>query len=60
MHCRFLVFLHIVLLFPFFSNTFEFRFMERVGAHCKQNPDFIIIIIIIIIIFFFIYFFFLY
>ena len=47
MHCKFLVFLLIVFLFfLFFSSTCEFRLIERIGAHCKQNPDFIIIIII--------------
>ena len=45
MHCKFLVFLLIVFLFfSFFSSTCEFRFIERIGAHGKQNPDFIIII----------------
>ena len=30
----------------FFSSTCEFRFIERIGAHCKQSPDFMIIIIL--------------
>ena len=42
MHSKFLVFLHIVFLFLFFSSACEFRFIERIGAHGKQNPDFII------------------
>ena len=46
MHCKFLVFLLIVFFFfLFFSSTCEFRFIERIGAHGKQNPDFIIYII---------------
>ena len=49
MHCKFFVFLLIVFLFfSFFSSACEFCLIERIGAHCKQNPDFIIIIIIII------------
>ena len=49
MHCKFLVFLLIVFFFfSFFSSACEFRFIERIGAHGKQNTDFIIIIIIII------------
>ena len=51
MHCKFLVFLLIVFFFfSFFSSACEFRFIERIGAHGKQNPDFIIIIIITVII----------
>ena len=51
MHCKFLVFLLIVFFFfSFFSSACEFRFIERIGAHDKQNPDFIIIIITVIII----------
>ena len=47
MHCNFLVFLLIVfLLFSFFSSACEFRLIERIGIHGKQNPDFIITIII--------------
>ena len=42
MHCKFLVFLPIVFFF-FFSSACEFRFIERIGAHGKQNPDFIVI-----------------
>ena len=46
MLCRFLVFLLIVFLFlSFFSSACEFWLIERIGAHGKQNPDFIIIII---------------
>ena len=46
MHCKFSVFLLIVFFFfSFFSSACEFRFMERIGAHGKQNPDFIIAII---------------
>ena len=46
MHRKFLVFLFIVFFFfSFFSSACEFRFIERIGAHGKQNPDFIIIII---------------
>ena len=45
MHCKCLVFLLIVFFFfSFFSSACEFRFIERIGAHGKQNPDFIIII----------------
>ena len=45
MHCKCLVFLLIVFFFfSFFSRACEFRFIERMGAHGKQNPDFIIII----------------
>ena len=47
MHCKFLVFLLIVFFFfSFFLSACEFRFIERIGAHGKQNPDFIIIIIV--------------
>ena len=43
MHCKFLVFLLIVFLFSsFFSSACEFRLIERIGAHGKQNPDIII------------------
>ena len=43
MHCKFLVFLVIVFLsFSFFSSACEFRLIERIGAHGKQNPDFIV------------------
>ena len=46
MHCKFLVFLLIVFFFfLFFSSAYEFRFIERIGTHGKQNPDIIIIII---------------
>ena len=49
MHCKFLVFLLIVFfLFSFFSNACEFWFIERRGAHGKQNPDFIILFIIVV------------
>ena len=45
MHSKFLVFLLIVFFFfSFFSSACEFRFIERIGAHGKQNPDFIIIL----------------
>ena len=50
-HCKFLVFLLIAFFFFYrslFSSTCEFRFIERIGAHGKQNPNFIIIIIIIV------------
>ena len=47
MHCKFLVFLLIVFLFfSFFLRACEFQLIERIGAHGKQNPDFIIFIII--------------
>ena len=45
MHCKFWGFAYC-FLFLFFSSTCEFRFIERIGAHGKQNPGFIIIIII--------------
>ena len=46
MHCKFLVFLLIVVFFfSFFSSACEFWFIERIGVHGKQNPDFIIIIV---------------
>ena len=42
MHCKFLVCLLIVFyFFLFFLSACEFRFIERIGAHGKQNPDFI-------------------
>ena len=45
MRCKFLVFLLIVFFFfLFFSSACEFRFIERIGTHGKQNPDFVIII----------------
>ena len=48
LHCKFFVSLLIVFLFfLFFSSACEFRLIERIGAHGKQNPDFNIIIIII-------------
>ena len=44
-HCKFLVFVLIVFfLFSFFLRACEFRFIERIGAPGKQNPDFIIMI----------------
>ena len=46
MHCTFLVFFLIVFSFfsfLFFSSACEFRVIERIGAHGKQNPGFIII-----------------
>ena len=47
MHYKFLVFLLIVFLFfSFFSSACEFRLVETIGAHGKQNPDFVIIITI--------------
>ena len=47
MHCKFLVFLLIVFFyFSFLSSTCEFRFIERIGTHGKQNPNFIIIILL--------------
>ena len=47
MHCQFLVFLIIVFLFfLFFSSACEFRLIKRIGAHGKQNPDFIIIVLL--------------
>ena len=43
MHCIFLVFLLIVFLFfSFFLSVCEFRLIERIGTHGKQNPDIII------------------
>ena len=45
-NCKFLVFLLIVFLFFFsffFSSACEFRLIKRIGAHGKQDPDFIII-----------------
>ena len=42
MHCKFLVSL-LIVFFSFFSSACEFRFIERIGAHGKQNPDIIII-----------------
>ena len=43
MHCKFLVFLLTVFFFfSFFSSACEFWFIERIGAHGKQNPNFII------------------
>ena len=48
MHCKFLVFLLIVFLFfSFFLSTREFRFIETIGAHGKQNPDFIILLLLL-------------
>ena len=44
MYCKVLVFLLIVFFFfSFFPSAFEFQFIERRGAHGKQNPDFFII-----------------
>ena len=31
--------------FFFFSSACEFWFIERIGAHGKQNPDFIILLL---------------
>ena len=46
MHCKFLVFLLIVFFFfLFFSSSCEFQFIERIGTHGKQNPDFIILLL---------------
>ena len=45
MYCKFLVFLLIVfLLSSFFSSACEFRLIERIGTHGKQNPDFVILL----------------
>ena len=48
MHCKFWGFAYcfLFLFFSFFLSTCEFRFIERIGAHGKQNPCFIIIIIL--------------
>ena len=35
--------LFVFLFFSFFSSACETRLIERMGAHSKQNPDFIII-----------------
>ena len=39
----------LLIIFSFFSSFFssacEFQFIERIGAHGKHNPGFIIIII---------------
>ena len=49
MHCKFLVFLLLVFFFlSFFSSASEFRFIERIGAHGKQNPDFIILLLLLL------------
>ena len=46
MHCKFLVFLLIVFLFfSFFLSACEFRLIERMGAHGKQIPDFILVLL---------------
>ena len=46
MHCKFLVFLLIVFFFfSFFSSACEFWFIERIDAHGKQNPDFILLLL---------------
>ena len=42
----------IIFFIYIFSSACEFQFIERIGAHGKQNSGFIIIIIIIIIIIF--------
>ena len=36
----------MLIVFFLFSSACEFWFIERIGTHGKQNPDFIIIIII--------------
>ena len=41
MHCKFWCFC-LLFSFSFFSNACEFQLIERIGAHGKQNPDFII------------------
>ena len=49
MHCKFWCFSYcflFLIFFFFFLRACEFRFIERIGAHGKQNPGFIIIIII--------------
>ena len=47
MHCKIFVSLLIVFFFfSFFSSACYFRFIEGIGAHGKQNPDFIIIIMV--------------
>ena len=45
MHCKFFgVFAYCLsFLFSFFSSACEFQLIKRIGAHGKQNPDFIII-----------------
>ena len=40
MHCKFWIF----FLFP---SACELRFIERIGAHGKQNPDFIIMLLLL-------------
>ena len=47
MHCKFWSFAYhffFLSFLPFFSSACEFQFIERIGAHGKQNPLFIIII----------------
>ena len=42
MHCKFWGFAYCFLCLFFssyFSSACEFRFIERIGAHGKQNPD---------------------
>ena len=45
MHCKFFgVFAYCFLFLFVFLKRCEFRFIESIGTHSKQNPDFIIII----------------
>ena len=49
MHCKFLVCLLVVsFFFSFFSSACEFLFIERIGAHGKQNPDFVITVLLLL------------
>ena len=49
MHCKLWGFAYCLpfLFFFFFLSTCEFWFVERIGAHDKQNLGFIIIIILL-------------
>ena len=46
MHCKFGALLIVFSFFSsFFSSACEFWFIERIGAHCKQNPGFILLLL---------------
>ena len=45
---KFWFLLIVFFVFSFFSSACEFWFIERIGAHGKKNPDFIIIILLYI------------
>ena len=49
MHCKFWCFCFL-FLFLFFSRACEVWFVERLGAHGRQNPNFIIVVVVVVVV----------